>query len=315
MASLRDERGRAAGDDRNYAAASKKRKGLRPRACMDVIHPAMYMERLWLVGSLGFWDFSRIGQCSTAGCSFGEGCHFLHYVPGGINAAAKMINLSSPSLSISRNTMVPSVSDLPTPPLIKTPMCNNYNTPGGYKYGDKCQFAHGERELGRPTLQMLDDDSMGPIGGRLGVHIDPPTSAGVGAAGSFGASASAKISVDASLAGAIIGEAGVNSKQICRLSGAKLSIREHETDPNLRNIELEGTFDRIKQAGDMIQELIGNLSATIPLSTKNLAPTSAAPGSNYKTKLCVNFFRRRPCTFGDRCRFAHGAAELRKPGV
>jgi hypothetical protein len=39
----------------------------------------------------------------------------------------------------------------------------------------------------------------------------------------------------------------VNSNQICRHTGAKLSIREHESDPNLRNIELEGTFEQIKE--------------------------------------------------------------------
>ncbi|MBO8631172.1 hypothetical protein INO08_15815, partial [Staphylococcus aureus] len=86
-----------------------------------------------------------------------------------------------------------------------------------------------------------------------------------------------------SLAGAIIGKAGVNSKQICRVTGAKLCIREHETDPNLRNIELEGTFDQIKQASAMVRELIVNIgNAAGPV--KNPAAAPAAPANNFKTK-------------------------------
>jgi len=137
------------------------------------------------------------------------------------------------------------------------------------------------------------------------------------ATGSFGASATAKVSVDAALAGGIIGKGGVNTKQICRVTGVKLSIRDHESDTNLKNIELEGNFDQIKQASDMVRELIASISATMP--SKN--PASAAPPprsgggpggrSNYKTKICENFLKGT-CTFGDRCHFAHGENEQRK---
>uniref|UniRef100_A0A1D1Z020 Zinc finger CCCH domain-containing protein 14 n=2 Tax=Anthurium amnicola TaxID=1678845 RepID=A0A1D1Z020_9ARAE len=243
---------------------------------------------------------------STAGCPFGGSCHFLHYVPGGVSAVAQMTNLSNPALPSSRNPMVPSHPNGPSPSAVKTRMCNNFGTPEGCKFGDRCRFAHGEGELGRPS---------GPVGGRLGSSIEPPPSSGLGgAAASFGASATAKISVDASLAGPIIGKAGVNSKQICRLTGAKLSIREHETDPNLRNIELEGTFDQIKQASAMVRELIVNISSATPLPAKNPAAAPTAPSSNYKTKLCENF-AKGPCTFGDGCHFAHGASELKKTNV
>jgi hypothetical protein len=134
--------------------------------------------------------------------------------------------------------------------------------------------------------------------------------------GSFGASATAKVSVDAALAGGIIGKGGVNTKQICRVTGVKLSIRDHESDPNLKNIELEGNFDQIKQASDMVRELIASISAS--MLSKN--PPSAAPPvrssgpggrSNYKTKICENFLKGT-CTFGDRCHFAHGENEQRK---
>ncbi|KAK9265554.1 hypothetical protein L1049_021617 [Liquidambar formosana] len=249
---------------------------------------------------------------STAGCPFGEGCHFLHYVPGGYNAVAHMTNLApAHPPPVSRNMAPPpQIPNGSSPPAVKTRMCNKFNSAEGCKFGDKCHFAHGEWELGKPIAPSHDDPrSMGPGPGRFSGRVEPPPP---GPAASFGASATAKISVDASLAGAIIGKGGVNSKQICRQTGAKLSIRDHESDPNLRNIELEGTFEQIKQASAMVRELIVNISSmTGPAKTPG-AP--APPASNYKTKLCENF-AKGSCTFGDRCHFAHGAGELRKSGV
>lgn len=239
----------------------------------------------------------------------------MHYVPGGINAVAQMTNLGIPALppSSRNHAASPAIPDGTSPLLVKTRMCNKYNSAEGCKFGDKCHFAHGERELGKPINPSHEDRPLGPMAGRLAGRIEPPPP-GLAAAASFGASATAKISVDASLAGAIIGKAGVNSKQICRVTGAKLSIREHETDPNLRNIELEGTFEQIKQASTMVRELIVNISGSAAAPIKNPAPGSATPASNYKTKLCENF-AKGSCTFGERCHFAHGASDLRKSGV
>ncbi|XAR60415.1 hypothetical protein NMG60_11033780 [Bertholletia excelsa] len=254
---------------------------------------------------------------STSGCPFGEGCHFLHYVPGGLKAVTQILG-SNPALpSAGRNPVVPpSFPDGSSPPAVKSRLCNKYNTAEGCKFGDKCHFAHGEWELGKPTISSHHEDPRGlgghMGGGRLGGRMDPSIPGGLGAAASFGASATAKISVDASLAGAIIGKSGVNSKQICRVTGAKLSIRDHESDPNLRNIELEGTFDQIKQASAMVRELIVNISSASGHPMKNPAAPGSGPVSNYKTKLCENF-SKGSCTFGERCHFAHGAEELRKP--
>lgn len=248
---------------------------------------------------------------SFSGCPFGEGCHFLHYVPGGLKAVTQMLG-SNPALpTASRNSIAPpSFPDGSSPPAVKTRLCSKFNTAEGCKFGDKCRFAHGDWELGRPAAPLHEEPhGMFQMHGRYGSR--PETNpAGLGAASSFGSSATAKISVDASLAGRIIGKGGVNSKHICRVTGAKFSIRDHESDPNLRNIELEGTIDQIEQASRMVRELIQSVTTSAAPLTKN---TSSSTSSNYKTKLCENF-AKSSCTFGDKCHFAHGAEELRRSG-
>ncbi|MCD9646720.1 hypothetical protein HAX54_036874 [Datura stramonium] len=259
------------------------------------------------------WAFAVIDLLAdnTSGCPFGEGCHFLHYVPGGLKAVTQMLG-SNPALpAASRNSIAPpSFPDGSAPPAVKTRLCTKYNTAEGCKFGDKCRFAHGEWELGRPAAPLHEEShGMFQMHGRYGNR--PETNpAGIGAAASFGSSATAKISVDASLAGRIIGKGGVNSKQICRVTGVKFSIRDHESDPNLRNIELEGTIDQIEQASRMVRELIQSVTTSATSLMKN---TSSSATSNYKTKICENF-AKSSCTFGEKCHFAHGAEELRRSG-
>ncbi|GMN55895.1 hypothetical protein TIFTF001_025013 [Ficus carica] len=249
---------------------------------------------------------------STAGCPFGEGCHFLHYVPGGYNAVAQMKNLAPAVPQASRKAPAAApIMNGTSAPAVKTRTCHKFNSAEGCKFGDKCHFAHGEWELGKPIAPSHDDPrAMAPVPARFHNRVEPPPPPPPVPASSFGASATAKISVDASLAGAIIGKGGVNSKQICRQTGAKLSIREHESDPNLRNIELEGTFEQINAATARVRELIYNISITAPAKPSGVSG-GPPPGNFYKTKLCDNF-AKGTCTFGERCHFAHGAFELRK---
>lgn len=229
-----------------------------------------------------------------------------------------MINIGTSSAITQgpRNTTFPpSFPEGSSPSFVKTRICSKYNSAEGCKFGDKCRFAHGEWELRKPTAPSYDDPrSLGHMHGRVGGRIEPPPVHG--AAAGFGASATAKISINASLAGAVIGKNGVNSKKICRITGSKLSIRDHDSDPSVKNIELEGSFDQIKQASAMVHELIVNVSSVSgPPPPKGIgAPHGHNPARNLKTKLCDNF-AKGSCTFGERCHFAHGAEELRKTGM
>lgn len=256
---------------------------------------------------------------STSGCPFGEGCHFLHYVPGGFKAVSQMLNIGPNPAGPPPprpSAIPPSFPNGSSPPGAKMRMCNKYNTPEGCKFGNKCHFAHGEWQLGKAGGPPAYDDhrGMGNMPMRMGGRMEPPMQ-GVGVAASFGASATTKISINASLAGAVIGKNGVNSKHICRVTGAKLAIRDHESDPSLRNIELEGTFDQINRASAMVSELIANVGSSPgggpPMKNSGMGGSGPGAPNNFRTKLCENF-TKGSCTFGDRCHFAHGAEELRR---
>ncbi|KAL0719731.1 hypothetical protein Bca4012_069055 [Brassica carinata] len=202
----------------------------------------------------------------------------------------------------------------------------------GCPFGDNCHFLHyvpgGYNAVAQltnmaPMPQASRNMQGSGVGG--GRFSGRGGESGPGHVSSFGASATAKISVDASLAGAIIGKGGVSSKQICRQTGAKLSIQDHERDPNLKNIELEGTFEQINEASVMVRELIGRLNSAAsrrPPGGGGVGGLGGGvgsegkphPGSNFKTKMCERFAKGN-CTFGDRCHFAHGEAELRRSGI
>uniref|UniRef100_A0A8I7BBK7 C3H1-type domain-containing protein n=2 Tax=Hordeum vulgare subsp. vulgare TaxID=112509 RepID=A0A8I7BBK7_HORVV len=176
---------------------------------------------------------------STAGCRFGDNCHFIHDIPAPAQDEKEPAKLN------------------PTPPSMSMQ-----------------QPSHtGDHALRAPT---------------------PPNAAPA----SSGASATAKITVDASLAGAVIGRGGATIREISRASGARLCIREHERDAGLKNVELQGTPDQVKHASAMVWE--------------HLPVPGGGQYNGVKTRLCAHF-ARGSCTYGDGCRFAHSESELRRP--
>lgn len=277
--------------------------GARKRARSDAVFNGNGYKKTKELESLTSGVGSKSKPCtkffSTTGCQFGESCHFLHYVPGGLKAVTQLLG-NNPALPIpARNPMPmlppPFPDTTQSPPAVKTRLCTKYNTAEGCKFGDKCHFAHGEWELGRPAASSAEKPVWPTRFGQTG----------------FGSSATAKISIDGSLSGAVIGKGGINSKRVCRETGAKLAIKEHESDPNLKNIELEGTIDQIQFASEMVRELIA--SVTSQAGKLTVKGPHSAPANNFKTKLCDNFLKGS-CTFGDRCHFAHGAEEMRSGG-
>eukprot|EP01018_Ginkgo_biloba_P008863 Gb_20234 [translate_table: standard] len=108
----------------------------------------------------------------------------------------------------------------------KACMCNCYGIAKGCRFGDKGPFAHGEKELMKgntPPLDVERERMVGSFGNR-------PTPG--------------RLDVRPS------GQPSVNLNQSCRLTGAKLAVREYEFDSN---VELEGTFDQIKQDRVVLQ--------------------------------------------------------------
>ncbi|GAA0154421.1 RNA metabolism protein [Lithospermum erythrorhizon] len=247
---------------------------------------------------------------SPSGCQFGETCHFLHYVPGGIKAVTQMLG-NNPALPVPPTNSVapPFLQDRPSPAAVKTRLCAKFNTAQGCKFGDKCRFAHGEWELGCPAPSHEDPRAMDRMSGRFGSRMEPSPHSGQATSG-FGEAVTTKISVDAALVGPILGKSGVNSKQICRLTGVRLSIRDHESNANLKYIELEGSYDQIKRASQMVKDLIA-IGSSSGLPAKNSRSNFF---TNFKTKMCENF-AKGTCTFGERCHFAHGEEELRQSSI
>ncbi|GJT67581.1 zinc finger CCCH domain-containing protein 14-like protein, partial [Tanacetum coccineum] len=193
---------------------------------------------------------------------------FLTLYSGGFNVANQFTNMGGPNGR--KPPMQQPFTDGPAPPT-KSKLCNRINTPEGCMFNDKCRFAHSEAEIGgRPSFPSYENPR-GPMNfsGYQGRFEPSP------AAANFGQSATAKISIESSLAGPVI---------------------DHETDPNQKNIELEGSFDQIKEASAMVQEIIMNLGgANGGRKVGGFQQQQPGGKNNMKTKMCDNFLNGQ-CT-------------------
>ncbi|KAL0419640.1 UNVERIFIED_CONTAM: Zinc finger CCCH domain-containing protein 14 [Sesamum radiatum] len=154
---------------------------------------------------------------SPSGCRFGDECKFVHHFPGGIKAVTELLGRNPALPAAPRHPVAPSFPDASA---IQPLFCYRFNTAGGCMYGSRCYFLHSKHELGRPTMPF-----------HRNLHAMEPIPPNLGAAAGFGASATVKISIDASM----------------------------------------GTFDQIRQASQMIHQLTIHVSASSVAGKKNPA--------------------------------------------
>ncbi|XP_059666410.1 zinc finger CCCH domain-containing protein 44-like [Cornus florida] len=150
----------------------------------------------------------------------------------------------------------PTIPDGSDQPALKTRLCSDYYTTRGCELGDFCHFAHGICEFGKPFSLTFDEDFRDLDSGRFDgwrrlPYSRPPLSIKEDPL-------AAKFSVDASLAGAIIDDL---KNMLCRLD-VKLFIGEHESKPNLKNIELQGQFHSLKIASSLVIEQVERIRGT-----------------------------------------------------
>ena len=61
---------------------------------------------------------------------------------------------------VSQNYIILPFNQGPNNSRYKTTLCKHYGTPQGCSYGDKCQFAHGEKELRQADKNMMFPNPM-----------------------------------------------------------------------------------------------------------------------------------------------------------
>ncbi|KAH7365398.1 hypothetical protein KP509_18G025200 [Ceratopteris richardii] len=257
---------------------------------------------------------------STSGCPYGDRCLFAHYLPeGAISFSTSKGTKSGAEKQLESATTENPVAKTGTiTGEHKSQPCNQFGSLKGCQYGDHCHFAHGEHELHRSGNDKNCDLCVGkssiitPLNENVNCNFDKPrkmvyghkiheqarpaTSLHKSPAASFGTSSRTLIDIDANLVGPIIGKKGAHAKHICRLTGVKLCIRNHESDFNLRILEIEGSFEQVKQAGKLVKQV---LFRALPKNPKH---------NCHKAKVCDNFPLGK-CAFGNKCHFIHAAKE------
>eukprot|EP00897_Mesotaenium_endlicherianum_P007294 jgi/Mesen1/6593/ME000338S05764 len=125
----------------------------------------------------------------------------------------------------------------------------------------------------------------------------------------FGTTRTAKMTIEAGHVGAVIGKAGANVKFVQSSSGARVAVRENE-DPTKKTVEVEGSLDQIEAAASIIRQFLADKDSGVSAQPSAIRQAGNLGAHNFKTRLCERY-QQGTCTFGDRCHFAHGTAELR----
>jgi len=126
---------------------------------------------------------------TNAECPYGSKCQFAHGLPE-LRPRLPMSATGTRSFSFEEQdgkeeqkqdlslqvSSTPRGTGNPDPRLYKTELCRSYNRTGYCRYGLKCQFAHGIREL-RPSPRLLNQGSPMQFNLKLGtISITPSVS-------------------------------------------------------------------------------------------------------------------------------------------
>ncbi|KAK1401157.1 hypothetical protein POM88_000959 [Heracleum sosnowskyi] len=122
----------------------------------------------------------------------------------------------------------------------KSLLCYKLYTAGGCD--ETCPYAHGLEELRNPIYIKITDD-MGPL---------PVCSfmKGMGPETSFGANIRKAMSISSPRRAT----QGMHTWLMSRISGARIWFEDHETDPSMLKVKLEGTMEEVKLGSNMVRD-------------------------------------------------------------
>lgn len=125
----------------------------------------------------------------------------------------------------------------------KSRLCYRYYTTGCENNSSTCPFAHGGEDLRQPICYKKITSDMGPMPAfKFPERLLPGTT-------SFG-----KMKTDKRVCGLRIHTASFDSWLVNLMTGAIISFEDHESDPRMQYIKLEGTMEEVEVASHMVQD-------------------------------------------------------------
>ncbi len=89
-----------------------------------------------------------------------------------------------------------------------------------------------------------------------------------------------------------------------------MTVKDCDADASKKYVYVDGGPEETKAAIGMVKQFIQNRTSSAP---GRGGPSSLGP-HNYKTRMCEKYLMGQ-CTYGTRCHFAHGAEDLKEPGM